>query len=54
MTATGQHDALSQLGDERLQIRDELVHSGEGDHEIAVAGHVERRNRHLRATVGSE
>jgi hypothetical protein len=42
------------LRDELRQVGNELVHPAEGDHEVPVAGDVERGDGHARPGKGSE
>ena len=46
MAAAGQHGCAPQIRHEFREIRDQFVHAGERNHEIAIARDVERRNRH--------
>jgi len=48
VAAAGKHDGLPQLGHESFQVGDELIHPAEGDHEVTIAGDVERGNGHVR------
>src|SRR5262249_52084069 len=51
VAAAGQHDRASQVGDDGREIRDELVDPAEAHDQVAVAGDVERGDRHPRAGV---
>src|SRR5712692_4777987 len=54
VSAPGEDQGLAELGHELRQIGDELIHAAEGQHEVTVAGDVERGDAHHRARVGSE
>ena len=40
MAAPGQYQRAPELRDQGRQIRDQLVHSPEGQHQVAVAGNI--------------
>src|SRR5882757_5602421 len=47
VTAAGEHLYVAQCWNEVPEVGQQLVHAGESDHHVAIAGNVKRRNRHL-------
>src|SRR5438445_7105897 len=54
VAAAGEDQGLAELGNELREVGDELVHAAEGEHEVAVAGDVERGDGDHGARIGSE